>query len=269
MKRFLPIVSSLALAAALALPLSASAFGLYGSVGVSAGIGSTSAGINAQGTLSASFVERAIQRADQEIARRIDNLTALSNRIGQMIKLSASDKASIQASLAAQISSLNTLKATIDADATTSLKADIRSITQNYRIYMLIIPQGRVMAAADRVLTIVQQFQTLGPKLQARITALAATGADVTALNTTMVDFNAKVADASTQASAAISEVATLKPDNGDATVEASNKAALQDARSKVVVAIHDLNDARVDAGTVIKGVKGKGSANATASTTP
>ena len=66
------------------------------------------------------------------------------------------------------------------------------------------------------------------------------------------------------QANAAISETVNLKPDNGDATVRASNTAALKDARSKLVVARQDLAAAYHDDATIAGKVKGKGTASTT-----
>ena len=47
---------------------------------------------------------------------------------------------------------MNTLQSQIDADAaadaTSSLKTDIQSITKSYRIFALVIPQGTIEAAA-------------------------------------------------------------------------------------------------------------------------
>ena len=176
-----------------------------------------------------------------------------------MKNLSASEILSLQATLSAQVSDLTTLKATIDADTVlATLKTDVQSIAKGYRIYMLVLPQGRIAAASDRVLTLVGQMQTLGAKLQARITA--DTSGNAATLQAAYSDMQAKIADASTQANAAVSETASLQPDNGVASVEASNTAALKDARSKIEAATTDLKAARADIATIVAGVKGTGS---------
>ncbi len=107
---------------------------------------------------------------------------------------------------------------------------------------------------------------TLSGKLQARITA---TTGDTSALSASLSDMNAKTGDASVQANAAISEVATLTPDNGDQSVAASNEAALKDARAKIEAGMKDLQAARQDAGMIVKGLKTlNAAAHANASTT-
>lgn len=62
--------------------------------------------------------------------------------------------------------------------------------------------------------------------------------------------------------------VCALTPDNGNATIEASNTAALKDAHSKILAAQQDFVAARADAETTIQDLasfKVSASANATA----
>ncbi len=83
-----------------------------------------------------------------------------------------------------------------------------------------------------------------------------------------LADMNAKVAGANAQASAAVTEIANLQPDNGNATIMASNTAALKDARTKIQAAQQDLVAARQDSGSIVKAlIAAKVSASATAST--
>ncbi len=212
-------------------------------------------------------------RADQEIARRISALNALSARLSGMVRLSATDKANLSSAIQTQIANMNTVQSKIVADAaadsTSSLKTDVQSITASYRIFALILPQGSIEAASDRVLTIVGVMNDLGTKLLARISAAQTAGNNVTAAQTTLTDFNAKVSDASTQATAAAAEVASLVPDNGSSTVMKSNTAALKDARSKIQAAQQDFVSARADATTIIKALpKFKMSTSTPATTT-
>src|SRR5581483_9804890 len=109
------------------------------------------------------------------------------------------------------------------------------------------------MAAADRALDVAQSLSTLAGQLQTRITAAQNAGHDMSASVTALADMNAKISDANTKANAATSEVAGLKPDNGDQTVMQSNLATMKDARSKIQAAQQDLIAARKDAGTIVK----------------
>lgn len=255
---------------ALGLNASATATIMAGSstVGANAGVGG---GASVRAAAIAKIIATAEQRADTEISRRIAALNALSARVNAMAKISASDKTSLSSTISAQIAAMNALQAQIAADiaanSTSSLKTDIQSITKSYRIFALVIPQGAIDAAADRVLDIASSFATLSTQLQTRITAAQNAGNNMDTSVTALADMNAKIADAQTQANAVAVELSSLKPDNGDATVKASNTAALKDARSKAQAGQADLVAARKDAGTIVKAllaVKVSGAASGT-----
>ncbi len=240
-------------------------------LGVSAGAStSADAKLGLKGTVKLdAILTRAHDRADMEIKRRIDALTSLEARINDMEKVTASEKTTFNANIKSQIDALTALQAKIAADvsanATSTLKTDLQSITGSYRIFALILPQGAIEAASDRGMTIVSTFQNLGTQLQARITAAQASGTNVTAFTTAYADFTAKVSDAQTNLSAATTEVASLTPDNGDKTKMAANTAALKDARAKIQAANKDFVAARADAQVIMKATV---SANATTTTT-
>lgn len=232
------------------------AFALQANAGldarVNAGVGSTTVGANLDVRMT-----RAKERADQEISRRIKMLSELNTRVQAMARVSAATKASIAADVANEIASLTALNAKIQGDPDFDLlRADIKSITDSYRIFMLIIPQGRIIVAADKIQTVAANFATFADKLQRRISDAQTSGHDVTALSASLTDMNAKIADAQVQASAAISLVADLTPDNGDKTKMNANNAALRSARADIQTAMKDLQDARKDAGDIVKGLR-------------
>lgn len=254
-----PFAAAAAIVAGMAFPAFAqTAVGLGVNASASASVAGVGVGLNASAstTLSAR-IANITTRANEEITRRVNALNALSARVNEMERVSAEDKSNLTAGIQSQIAAMNNLQAKIGADAaannTSSLKTDVDSITSSYRIFALILPQGSIEAAADRVLTISGILSDLSTKFSARISAAAAAGNDVTAASTTLADMDAKTADANTQAQAAISEVASLTPDNGNATIMASNTAALKDAHSKILAAQQDFVAARTDAETIIE----------------
>jgi hypothetical protein len=261
------VTSSLTIAAAVMLPVAAFAQ----TTAVSGGVTVSSAPITTTvkvSTKSSTSLTTIISRADAEITRRITNLNSLSARIGQMKNISSSEITSLQAGITTEIGTLTSLKATIDAETVlANLKTEVQSITKDYRVYMLILPQGRIAAAVDRVQTIVADMQALEPKLEARITAAQTAGKNVTGAQVAYTDLQAKVSDASAQVSAALSETTGLTPDQGNTTIEASNTATIKDAAAKIKVATSDLKAARADITTILQAVKGTGSASA--ATTP
>jgi hypothetical protein len=242
------LLLAFALLVSSAMPASASLLGMK-----------ADASVNANGRGASVKLDTAAKtRADREIDARIASLVKLQTRINEMKKISASDKASLTATLAGAVTSMTNLKAKIDADTdNATLKSDIQSITKSYRIYLLVLPQGRIMAAADRSLTTADLFADIHTKLAARIATAEAAGKDVTALKASLADMDAKAADAKAQAQGAIDLVANLKPDNGDKTIFQSNQTAFKNARTKIRAATADLHTARKDANSITRALAG------------
>ena len=277
-KKYFTLIASAGVAAAIiamaALPALAQTTGLGVGVNASASVSAVGIkarlGANASTTLSARS-KNIVNRANEEIVRRVSALIALGARVSAMARLSATDKSNLSTTVQSQITEMTTLHTQIAADAaannTSSLKTDVQSITSSYRIFILVIPQGAIEAASDRVLTIVGMMNDLATKFSTRIQMAQSAGNDVTAAGAALADFNAKVSDANTQATVAASEVASLTPDNGSTTIQASNTAALKDAHSKILVAQQDFVTARADATAIVKDLAGF-KASAGASTT-
>ncbi|MEI6057704.1 MAG: hypothetical protein WCQ60_01890 [bacterium] len=234
-----------------------------------------------------------VGHADNEIRQRVNSLNQLAQRLHGMRNISTTTRTSLTTEIQTEISLLNALQTKIHAEASsttstassTPLAQDIASITASYRIYALIIPQVTILADADKAITLANSLTTLATKLQTRIAAAQTAGKDITKLTAALTDLNAKLADAKVQAQAAITAVANLVPDNGNATIAASNKAALTAGRKAIAAATTDLRAAQMDARTNIEGLgkleakgadskKGengktpKGTASSTASTT-
>jgi hypothetical protein len=263
MKKIITIAGSIALASVIP-------FAAFAQTNVTASVtsnnpstaisGSASANTDMSANVTATTMTSAKARADKEIQRRITNLNSLSTSIGSMKNVSASDKTSLQSSISSEISALTTLQTTIDSETVlANLKTEIQSIAKDYRVYLLILPQGRIAVSADRIATIVSDMQQLEPKLSARISAAQTAGVSVTAAQAAYADLQAKVSDASTQSQAAFTETQSLTPDQGNATIEASNTAAIKDAAVKIKIATADLKAARADIATILNAVKGTG----------
>jgi hypothetical protein len=235
----------------------------FAETGVDAALGATAqaqtTGVSggASVTISATVMARAKTKAAQEIDRRIKALQDLSTRISGMTKINAEIKTSITTNIQNQITLLSNLKVKIEADTDgATLKADVQSITQSYRVFALMMPQARITAAADREATILNMLAELGTKLQARIQAAATAGADVTALNTALTDMGTRLGSGQTHAQAAVVGIAALTPDNGDKTKMEANLAALKTARAEIQAAQQDFVAARKAAETIIKGLR-------------
>jgi hypothetical protein len=239
-------------------------------------VADTTAGANASVTATppsvtvkaSAAVLRGQQKGDQEIDRRIKNLNALVERVQAMRNLSDADKTSIAATLTAQIGALQELRAKVDADTdAATLKTDVESITGSYRIYALIIPQGAIIAAADRIVTVAGTLKLIAAKFDARIAAAASAGNDTAAVQKVVDEYNAKILDSAVQAQGAVNDIVALVPDQGDAAKQKANTEALKGARAKIILAQKDLQIARKDADKIITALKGM-KVGATATTT-
>ena len=211
-----------------------------------------------------------VQKANTAIDKRVTDLTDLENRISTMKNVSSSQIASLTASLETQKTDLLNLKTKIASDADMkSLTADAKSVTANNRTYALVIPKARILIAADRSATITDMLTALGTKLQARISESQTAGKDVTALTSALVDFNAKLADATSLSASIPAAISGLVPDQGNKTVMNSNETALKTARKNLTLIEKDLKDARADMKTIVNGVKGVGASAGADTETP
>lgn len=244
-------IKQLAIYAAIAL-------GLLTPVLAAAQTPSVTSAVNANASIKFTATEtKAKSRGDAEVDRRTAALLELNTRVQAMQKVTDAFKQNIATAIQTQLTEFASLKAKIDADTdSATLKADLKSITDSYRVFALVLPQARIAAAADREVTLVSMMSTLGAKLQARVQAAQQSGATTTALVAALTDMAAKLQDAQTQASAAVTASAPLNPDNGDKTIMASNTAALKVARADIQAAHADLVQARKDVDIILKGLK-------------
>lgn len=208
---------------------------------------------------SANRISMIKSKADAEIARRITSITDLLARIQTLKRVSDSDKSSLTGMGNTMIANLNILKTKIDADTDiATLRIDWKSIFDQYRVYMLFMPQLRIYVAADRINDTTNLMMQVSAKLQGRINGNAA-------WQSTLNDANSKITDAETQAQNAINATKGLQPDQGNNAIASSNKQALLSAKGMIMTAITDLQTARTDFVTIINALKVSKSASPSA----
>ncbi len=200
---------------------------------------------------------KAKSRAAQEIDRRIEALNKLITRLGEMKKVNPTDKATLVTGLQNEIANLDALKAKINADTEIDpLKADVKSITESYRIFVLIIPQFHMLAATDRMATIIDEMSIVGAKIETRVVGAKANGIDTLKLEAQLSELKAKIDSVRNQYTVIINKVLPLVPDQGDKTVAEANKKALQEGRTTLKSGIQDLKAARVMIKTMTQELK-------------
>lgn len=201
---------------------------------------------------SAGRTANLMARADAELTRRISSLNLLITKIGALKRLSAAQKTTFTNGVQTEITNLTALKAKIDADTDpTTLKTDVQSIVQDYRIFALYMPQIRILVASDVIETAADKLTDLATKLQAMIQAAQGQGKDATSLQTMLSDMTTKIADAKTQATNATNAVVGLTPAGFP-----GNKTTLQSAEAMLKTAFQDLKAALQDARTIRQGLK-------------
>jgi len=197
-----------------------------------------------------------LTRSGTAIDKRVADLTKLESTLGAMVNVDASTKASLSASIQSTISTLSALKTKIASDAdVATMQADVKSIASGTRVYMLVVPQSRILAAADRASTVADMILAMNSQLATRISAAPA-GTNTSTITGAQADMLAKTSDAKTQAQAAITAVSGLTPDNGDTTKAAANTSALKTGRMDVQAAQKDLQAARADMKTIMSALK-------------
>lgn len=202
-------------------------------------------------------IQKVQSKGDVEITNRINSLNKLIQRIQEMKKLSDSEKSTLIANLQIVLTDMNKVKSEVDSSTSTStLKTYIKSITADYRVYALVLPQISLLSASDRIDVISSQMETISQKLATRISDAQGKGVDVTTANSSLADLNSKIADASAQAKIINQDVLNLLPDGGDKTKAAANAQAIKDAKAKLKLANSDLKSARQDVDSIVKVIK-------------
>lgn len=225
-----------------------------GSRGV--GLGLKNGSITANGQAGITALQG---RANKEIDARIQVLNAQLARIGQMARLSDTQKSALQSSSQGVIVDLTTLKTKIDADTDmATLKTDVQSITKSERVYILVVPQTAILSAADRVNTVATLLSGIQAKLASRIAELLTKThtTAIPAMNTALSDMKTQIGNAQTVAQNANTAVAGLQPDNGIEATLTANNTALKNARAQIATTQKDLQAAQKDAQTILQFLK-------------
>lgn len=200
-------------------------------------------------------IENFKDRAIKEIERRIDSLTNAIDRISEAKRLTDAQKSLLASDIQSEVSSLTELSKKIETETNIEiLRQDVKSIVTSYRIYLLYLPQIRIIVAANGILNAADKMSELATKLESRIKENQ--GKDVVtggvdSLESILADMRAKIEDAKTQANNAINIVSQLKP-----TEYPGNKTELQKAKEMLRLAHKDLKEARQDAQKIIVELK-------------
>lgn len=202
-------------------------------------------------------LERAKDKAAQEIERRTEALNRLGARINAMKRVSTNFKSDLDTSIRNEITQLEGLARRIEASTDgEEIRADVQSIARSYRIFALVMPKSAIAAAADRIVTMSATLSEVGAKLKVRIDQAATAGADVSAQTAALNELAARITSANARAQAAVNGTAQLVPDEGDKAQMEANRAALQKAREDLRAAHEDIKAGRDAVRAIMNGLK-------------
>ena len=187
---------------------------------------------------------------DCEIARRYVTLDKLSAKISSSKVLTSSDKAALSGEVGATKSGLAGLKTQIDSETSLLvLRADVKKIATDYRVYLLVAPKVNLVNGADGVLATKATFDKVNTALTARIAAAKAAGKDVAAAQADLDAMNAAVTQAMGLAAPVPAALLPLTPAQYNAgtagPVLKSSRAALVQARGLLQSARKDAQACR------------------------
>jgi len=183
--------------------------------------------------------------ADSAIQRRLATLSALARDVDGDQALSAANQAPLDQLISQDTNGLTALKARIDTDTTyAALVSDARSIVTAYRVYVLVVPQVHLAAAADTIVDVSAKLTTIESHLQSVVSSRPN-------LPDLLADAEARTAAARTTALPVPGEVLALTPSGYPGT-----QTTLHQARSSVATARDDLTTARRDLDQIIDGLR-------------
>ena len=191
---------------------------------------------------------------DCEIDRRFDTITKLQSRVAGAAGLTAGDRDALGSQLTADTNGLTALRAAIDGETDVHvLKADLKKIATDFRIYLLQVPKVADVIAADNELAAVARLGTHAAKLQARIDTDKAAGKDVTEAQTDLNAMTAKVAQVSPLVTGIPAAVLPLTPAQYNA---GTAKPILVSSRTSIQSGRGLLAGARADAQACVAALK-------------
>ena len=185
-----------------------------------------------------------VQKAgDVLIVARLAALDKLNTTAAGHKNLTSDQKSTIAQDVTTNKNGLSALKTKLDAETTVdAARSDVKNIYVQYRIYAVVLPRdyGEIELFLEQNMT--TRMKNADATLSDLIAKDQAKGNDVTKLNSLKSDYDAKLADATTNENAAQGLIPSLVPANYPGT-----DATLKTYRSDLKNARQDLSDAASD----------------------
>ncbi|HLI57453.1 MAG TPA: hypothetical protein VKY26_10545 [Actinomycetota bacterium] len=178
---------------------------------------------------------------DAAVTHREATLSALIAEVGAAPHVTQADKATLSAALHSAAAGLQALKTSFDADRTLAqLRVDCRRIVTGFYVYLFLVPQVHLVAAADRVQSASGPLSDLAGLIGDQITAAAARGENVSSAQGYDTDISTQLAAAEQAAATAAATVVVLAASGypGNRPTIESARASLGDAERDLAAAV-------------------------------
>jgi hypothetical protein len=189
-----------------------------------------------------------------EIGRRLTTLHQLASAVAASKGLTSADSGALSSRISSDVDGLTKLRAAINSQPRiAALRLELVQVVTGYRVYVELLPQVRLVVAADSELALKPHFDQLSTTLAGRIAAAQANGKDVTAAQASLDAMNAAVADAVALAAPQPAKLLALTAANYNA---ASTTTLLRNVRVALGTARNDLKNAAQDGRDVLAALK-------------
>lgn len=189
-----------------------------------------------------------------EIDRRLVTIGRLQAGVDAARALTDAHESALETILGSSVAGLRALRAEIDADTTVEeLRADIKSIFEDFRIYALVTRQVQLVRAADTVDAAGAALGKAADRLAALIAQAGANGKDVTEASAHLAAMEAAIAAALAGVDGVADEVLPLTPADWNAGTAGP---VLREARAAIEDARADLRTAKAEARQVIAALR-------------
>jgi hypothetical protein len=195
----------------------------------------------------------AVTKIKSEVTARIDlRLSALSRfeaRIDTAKNLSSDHKTTLSNLITQDRSGLTDLKAKVAGETTAiALRADAKSMVDDYRIFILVGPKVRLTMASDTEVAAIARLGTAYTKLSDLVAKAKAAGKDTAAAEQDLADMKAAMDKAASAINGQVATLLAIQPGPDAASIRAqvlTVRAALGTGRASLATAVADAKHVR------------------------
>lgn len=195
-----------------------------------------------------SALDRLKTKALAETDRRVALLNKFLARLTNAKHLTTQDKSALALQVQEEINALTALRSKAEGVAEiTALRAEVKSITQDYKAFATIFPKAALLHASDRVLVVADKMSSVSAKLEESIKKAESQGGDVEDMMEALAGIQNKIEKAKESALEAKKLGLELSSNKYP-----GNKSAMTTARKALQSARLTLVDARKDIKTIL-----------------